>query len=419
MVELSGFYKLTIEERLKLLRKECGLDDADVALLKKAGTLSIDMADNMIENVVGTVSLPLGLATNFKINGKEVLVPMAIEEPSVVAAASKAAKLALPDGFTAEADESTMTGQIQIVGVEDQKEALRNFEKHKDEILSLAAEHSKHLEKYGGGVRGMRIRPLKTKRGEMLIIEFDVNVCDAMGANMINSLLEAISPAIAEHVGGKIRLRVLTNLAVRRLARASAVWKKGIIGEESVEGVLDGYAFASADMFRCATHNKGIMNGIDAVAVATGNDWRAVEAGAHAYAAMNGYKPLTKYEKNKDGDLVGSIELPLAVATVGGAIGSLETAKIALKIIGVKGARELAAIMACVGLANNFAALYALSTEGIQKGHMKLHARNIAISAGAKNDKEINDVVEVLTKNRNFSLDFAKDALERVRKSKR
>ncbi len=417
MIEVSGFYKLSIQERLELLKRQYKLDENKLELLKNSGALNMDIANRMIENVIGAIHLPLGLATNFKINGTEFLVPMAVEEPSIIAAASKAAKLTLPRGFSASANESIMTGQIQIIGIKNSKEVLAKFQKYKKEILDAAAEYVKHLEKYGGGLRGANIRTIKTKRGEMTIVEFDVNVCDAMGANMINTLLEGVAPKVIEIIGGEARSCILTNLAVKRLARAEAIWTKEAIGEKSIECVLDMYEFASNDIFRCATHNKGIMNGIDAVALATGNDWRAIEAGAHAYASLNGYHSLTKYDKNKNGDLVGSIELPLAVATVGGAIGSLETAKLALKILNVKSSQELAMVMASVGLANNFAAIYALSSGGIQKGHMKLHARNIAINAGA-NNKEIEKVAEELAKSRNFSLEFAKEVLEKLRKSK-
>lgn len=418
MGELSGFYKLSLKERLELLKKEYCLDENELALLKNGGSLDVDIANRMIENVVGIIHLPLGLATNFRINGTDFLVPMAIEEASVIAGASKAAKLSLPEGFSASADQSIMTGQIQLVGIKSFKDIECKFKENKKELLSLAVGYSKHLEKYGGGVRGLDIKSLKTKRGEMVIVEFDVDVCDAMGANMVNTLLEDMTQHILDSIGGKIRARILTNLAIKRLARSRTVWKKEVIGEDEIEGILDMYEFASNDIFRCATHNKGIMNGIDAVALATGNDWRAIEAGAHAYASMNGYHALTKYEQDKNGDLVGSIELPLAVATVGGAIGSLQSAKLALKILNVKTSKELAMVMASVGLANNFAAVYALSSEGIQKGHMKLHARNIAINAGAK-EHEIEKIAEDLVSRKNFSLEFAKERLEKMRPDKK
>ncbi|MBN2478527.1 hydroxymethylglutaryl-CoA reductase, degradative [Candidatus Micrarchaeota archaeon] len=412
----SGYYKKSVDERIKLLKEFAGLTSDEVSVLEKTGSLSPDIADRMIENVVGSVHLPLGICTNFKINGKEYAVPMAVEEPSIIAAASNAAKLSLPEGFTADADEPIMMGQVQITNVKNPETALSVLRKHKKEILDYSKEFAKGMEKYGGGVKDFEARILETIRGKMIICEFYIDVRDAMGANTINTVLEKTAPFIKEIIGGTTRLRILTNLAVKRKAVAKAVWKKDKIGEEAIEGILDGYAFADADIYRCATHNKGIMNGIDAVALATGNDWRAVEAGAHAYAAMNGYSPLTKYSLNKNGDLEGLIELPLSVGTVGGAINTLPTAKIALKILKVKTARELSMVMACAGLANSFAALKALSTEGIQKGHMRLHARNIAVIAGAKKPEEIDFVSKKLAEESNYSVDFAKKILKEMKK---
>ncbi|MBI2079918.1 hydroxymethylglutaryl-CoA reductase, degradative [Candidatus Micrarchaeota archaeon] len=418
MTNLSGFYKLNAEERLNLIKKKYSLSKEEVEILKNTGALSISTADRMIENVVSTFHLPFALANNFVINGKEYLIPMVLEEPSVVAAACKAAKLSLPAGFTSDADEPVMIGQIQIMGIKDTENAKKMFEEKKAEILQIAKTYAVQIEKFGGGIKALNARVLESIRGKIFLVEFDVDVRDAMGANTINTILEGVAPSIIQFIGGTIRLRILSNLAVKRKVRAKVIWKKELIGEDGVEGVLDGYALAASDIFRCSTHNKGIMNGIDAVGIATGNDWRAVEAGAHSYASLNGYKPLTHYEKNKEGDLVGSIELPLPVGTIGGAINTNPLSKIALKILGVKSARELAMAMACVGLANNFAALLALSTTGIQKGHMKLHAKNIAVLAGASTPEEIDSVTEVLGENKNFSLDFAKQTLEKVRGSK-
>ncbi len=411
-MELSGFYKLSTEERLKRIKEVAGLTDEEADLLRKTGALSIDVADRMVENVIGAVHLPLGIATNFRINGKEYLVPMAVEEPSVIAAASKAAKLALPEGFRAEAEEPVMIGQMQIVNTGNAVESIKKLGERKEDIIRICEEQLTNLEKYGGGIRNVVFRTVKTPRGEMVLAEFEVDMRDAMGANMMNTMLEAVAPTVAEIAGGETRLRIISNLATKRKVRASAEWK---IPEEAIEKILDGYELAANDIYRCATHNKGVMNGIDAVAIACGQDWRAIEAGMHAYAAMDGYKPITHYEK-KDGKIIGTIELPMAVATVGGAINTIETAQINLKILGAKTSQELGMVMACVGLANNFAALYALATEGIQKGHMKLHARNIAVLAGASTPEEIDRVAEKMAEENNYTTDFAKKILEDLRK---
>ena len=415
VMDFSGFYKLSVEERMKKVKEAAGLSDEEAAALLNSGALDLERADKNVENVIGAIHLPLGLGTNFVINGKETLIAMAVEEPSVIAAACRAAKQTLPAGFKADADEPIMMGQIQVVGVHDANGALKNLELNRKEIMNIAAQCMKPHEKYGCGARKFEAKALNTDRGPMLAIYFHIAVGDAQGANMVNTTLEGVAPTIEKLTKGKVRLRIVSNLATERKVRASAVWKKSVVGEEVIEGVLDAYEFAKADVYRCATHNKGIMNGIDAVAMATGNDWRSVEAGAHAYAALGQYHPLTKYYKNENGDLVGSIELPLALATVGPAVNSSPTAKIALKLMGVKGSKELAMAMACVGLANNFAALSALSTEGIQKGHMKLHGRTIAIYAGA-NAEEAEKVADMLAKEKNFSIEYAQEALKKVRK---
>lgn len=413
-MDISGFYKLTTAERLKKIKEIAGLSEDDAAVLSNTGALKIEVADRTVENVIGAVHLPLGIATNFKINGKEYLIPMAIEEPSVIAAACKAAKLALPEGFRAGADESIMIGQMQIVN--PSKNAIKKLEENKKKIEEAVNEALIEHAKYGVCLKDVTFRKLKTGRGEMVLAEFQVNVGDAMGPNMINTMLEVVSPEVLKYAGGETRLRIITNLAVKRKAWAEAEWtKEALGGEEAVEKILDGYELAANDIYRCATHNKGIMNGIDAVAIATGQDWRGVEAGAHSYAALNGYKPLTKFEKTAHG-VKGKIELPMVVATVGGTIGSSPTAKICQKIIGAKSARELAMVCACVGLANNFAALYALSTEGIQKGHMKLHARSVAVRAGAQTPEEIDAVTNEMIDKKNYSTDFAKSIVERLRK---
>lgn len=384
MIEFSGFYKLPVEERIKKITEYAQLSENEVAILKNTGALEIDVADRIIENTISTMHIPFGLGLNFKINGKIYIIPMAIEEPSVIAAACNAAKLCLPIGFKGSADEPIMIGQIQVVGIKDVKKAMEKIANAKLEIEKATRVLTESMEKRGGGFRNIYTKSFETARGNMLVIYFEIDVRDSMGANTINTIMEGIAPKIINILNeGTIRLRVLSNFADKRKARAWAVWKKEIVGEEVVEGVLDAYEFAKADIYRATTHNKGIMNGIDALAVATGNDWRAIEAGAHAYAAKDGkYQPLTHYEKNKNGDLVGTIELPMVFGIVGGSINANPVAKIALKILGVKNAGELALVAACVGLANNFAALKALSTVGIQKGHMKLHLRNLAATAG-------------------------------------
>jgi len=413
MSAFSGFYKKTIPERLEILKTERGLTDEEVKVLTDSGSLSLETANHMIENVIGVEHLPLGVAPGFLINGKEYVVPMCIEEPSVIAAAANGAKLATKSGgFTAEADEPIMTGQVQILGVGE--DALEKFEANREEISNAAKELCLGMEQYGGGFRSCEAHVLDTKRGKMLIAIFYVDVRDAMGANTINTLLEKISPLLEEKIGGKTRLRILTNLAMRRKARAKCTWKKEILGEETIEAILDAYELAANDIYRCCTHNKGIMNGVDAVALATGNDWRAVEASVHAFAAMDGYAPLNKFYKDDEGNLVGEIELPLTVGTVGGAINTNPIAKISLKILGVKSAQELSMVMASVGLAQNFAALRALGTEGIQKGHMKLHAANLAVTAGAKGD-EIELVSKKLAEGGKYSVEAARNILKELR----
>jgi len=415
MADFSGFYKLTVDERLRRVKEAAKLTDDEARALMDSGALRLEVADKIVENVIGVMHIPFGIGTNFVINGKETIIPMAVEEPSVIAGACRAAKGTLPEGFKADADEPIMIGQIQLTGMDNVEQAMKNLELNRKMIMHAASDYMKPHERYGCGVRGFESKRLETDRGTMLVVDFHICVGDAQGANMINTTLEGVAPTVAQLTGGKIRLRIVSNLAVKRRARASAVWKKEVIGEDTIEGVLDAYEFAKADVYRCTTHNKGIMNGIDAVVMATGNDWRSVEAGAHAYAALGGYHPLTKYYKNEKGDLIGSIELPLAVATVGPAVNTSPTAKIALKIMGVKTSRELAMVMACVGLANNFAAMSALSTEGIQKGHMKLHARNIAMYSGASTPEEAEKVADIIANEKNFNPEYAKEVLKRLR----
>jgi hydroxymethylglutaryl-CoA reductase len=415
---ISGLYKMERGKRIEAVSSFASLSDEQVKVLSSSSPLDFSVADKISENVLGLHSLPFSVATNFIVNGREVLVPMAIEEPSVVAAASNGAKLCRDTGgFFASADPPVMIGQVQIVGLQDAKAAAELLNSKKEEVLFLAEPFAQNISKYGGGVRGFSARAIQSKRGDMLIAEFQVDVRDSMGANTINTILEGVAPKLSAIVGGKVRLRILTNLAVSRLARATAVWRRETIGQDAVEGILDAWAFADADIFRAATHNKGIMNGIDAVAVATGNDWRAVEAGAHAYAALSGsYKPLTTFRMLPNGDLQGEIELPLAVGIVGGATRSIPSAQVAIAIAGAKTAGELACIMAAVGLAQNFSALKALSTEGIQRGHMSLHAKNIAIAAGAKGE-EVERIAKQMAEEKNISLARAQELLA-GRKSK-
>ncbi len=412
---IPGFYKLSVEERLKKVAEFAGLSDEEVKAVLSQG-LPLDVADRMIENVIGTFELPLGIATNFLIDGKDYLIPMAIEEPSVVAAASNAARMARESGgFKTDYTSSLMIGQIQVTKLSNPQAARFEVLSHKEEIIEKANECDPMLVKLGGGCRDVEARVIDTIMGKMLIVHLIVDVLDAMGANAVNTMCESVAPFIERITGGKIYLRIISNLAKYRLARAKAVFDKDVIGgEEVVEGIMLAYAFAAADPFRCATHNKGIMNGISALMIATGNDFRAIEAGAHSYASIGGYKPLTTYEVDKKGNLVGTIEVPMAVGVIGGATKVNPLAKISLKILGVKTAEELARVAAALGLAQNFAALRALATEGIQRGHMELHARNVAIMAGAVGD-EVDKVVEIMVRDRKIRLDYAKEILEKMR----
>ena len=413
---ISGFYKLSVKERLSKVGELANLDEEAVEALSKTGSLPTEQADRMIENVIGTTELPFAVATNFKINGVDRLIPMAIEEPSVVAAASNAARMARDKGgFWAEGGEPIMIGQIQVCGLSDPYSKAVEVLQNKSEILKIANEQDPLLVKAGGGAIDVETRVISTRRGQMLIVHLLVDTRDAMGANAVNTMAEAVAPYVEEITGGRVFLRIVSNLATRRLTRARAVFSKEALGgEEVVDGVLEAYAFAEADPYRAATHNKGIMNGIIAVALATMNDTRALEAGAHAYAALGGrYRPLTVWERNRDDDLVGSIEIPLAVG-LRAATAVHPVAKAAVAILGVKTAKELSQTMAAVGLAQNLAALRALATEGIQRGHMELHARNIAILAGAKGE-EIDKLAEMLSSERRVRLDRAKELLEKIR----
>lgn len=387
--QISGFYKLSPAERLNKVREYAELTDEECQAIANTGGIGMEVVDRMVENAIGTFDLPMGIATNFKINGKEVLIPMAVEEPSVIAAASNSAKRTLPaGGFKASSTDPVMIGQIQLVDVKSPFGAKMEILAHKEEILERANKMDPILVKFGGGAKDIEVRVIDTLTGPMVITHLLVDTRDAMGANAVNTMAEAIAPYLEEITGGKVYLRILSNLAIYRLARASAVWtKEAIGGEKVVDGIINAYAFAAADPFRAATHNKGIMNGTSAVVRATGNDTRAVEAGAHAYASRGGrYTALTTYEKDENGDLVGTIELPMPVGLIGGATKVHPVAKAAVKILGIKSANELGEVMAVVGLAQNLAAMRALATEGIQRGHMKLHAKNLAVTAGATPD---------------------------------
>ncbi len=412
--KLSGFYKKEMEERIEEIKKVCDLDDDDVERLFGTG-VSHEEADRMIENVIGTFELPVGIATNFKINGEDYLVPMVIEESSVVAAASNAAKMARKTGgFSASTTEPVMIAQVQVTGLDAPHEARLKVLEKRDELIELANEQDPVLVKFGGGARDVRCRVLDGRYGHYLVVHLLVDCRDAMGANAVNTMAEALAPRIEEITGGKVYLRILSNLAKYRLARARVVYGKDVIGEDTVKGILHAYEFARIDNFRCATHNKGIMNGITAMVLATGNDTRAIEAGAHSYASISGrYLPLTEWEENEDGDLVGSIEIPLAVGTVGGMTSTHNVVKTNLKILGVDSANELAGVMASVGLAQNFAALRALAKEGIQEGHMKLHAQNVAVAAGAEGDL-IEKIADKMIDEKKVRADRAKEILREL-----
>ena len=375
---ISKFFEKTLKERLGLIADFSDLSKDELKIIEDAtGGISFEKADGMIENAIGTFSLPLGIATNFQINDRDYLIPMVIEEPSVIAASSKAAKIArIQGGFKAEADESYSIGQIQLVDV-DVQSAIPKVIGATNEILDLANSKSETLPKLGKGAKEISCKDLPTSSGHMLIVELTIDVGDAMGANVTNTMCEAVAPMIEKLTGGKTLLRILSNYSTKRMVSASAVFDKDAVGgEKVVDDIILAFQFAENDPYRAVTHNKGVMNGVIAVANSTGQDSRAIEAAAHAYACASGtYSSLTKWSKDKNGNLVGNFELPLSVGIVGGVIQHHPIAKICTKILGVSTAQELSCVLAVVGLAQNFAAMRALVTEGIQKGHMKLHAR--------------------------------------------
>jgi hydroxymethylglutaryl-CoA reductase len=417
---ISGFYKLSPEERLVVVKEFAGLSDEECDLLLNTGSLPLEAADRMIENVVGAFPLPLGIGVNFLINNRDYLIPMTIEEPSVVAAASYAAKMTRAGGgFHTSSMPPVMIGQIQVMDIADPDEAKQHVLAAKQEILEKANAQDPVLASVGGGAKDLEAKVINTMVGPMVIVELHVDCRDAMGANAVNTMAEAVAPLIERITGGHVYLRIISNLATKRLARAwCIVPKEAVGGEEVVDGIAKASAFAAADPYRAATHNKGAMNGIIAVILATGNDHRAIEAGAHAYAAINGkYTSLSKWEKDANGNLKGMIEMPMAVGLIGGAVRTHPIAKIAIKILGVKTANEFAEVLAAVGLAQNLGALRALAHEGIQRGHMSLHARNIAVAAGATGDL-INMVAERMVKERKIRMDRAKELITELSSGK-
>lgn len=413
---IPGFYKLSIDERQQVINKLANLNTEEFKLLKNYGYISPSQLDTLIENVIGSFHLPLGIACNFKINNKDYIIPMVIEEPSVVAAASNAAKIARKlGGFYSEKVKSIMFSQIQITNIKDIKTAKDNVQKNKETILKIANEQDPLLVSLNGGAIDLEIREISTRKGPMLIIHLLVNVLDAMGANVVNTMAEAVAPYLEDICNGHIYLRILSNLAIHRLARCRAVFDKELLGgDKVVEGIMNAYEFALADPFRATTHNKGIMNGIVALTMATGNDTRAIEAGAHAFAALSGnYSPLTKFQVDSDGNLVGEIELPLALGIIGGMTKIHPMARLALKILNIKSANELSQVAAALGLAQNVAALRALASEGIQKGHMSLHSRNIAKLAGVP-EELIDKVAQKLVEDKKIRVDYAKEILQKI-----
>ena len=400
------FYQMSLEERLSSIASKRGITRDEISTVVNQ-PMSFDKIDKMVENAIGSFSLPLGIATNFVINGKEYLVPMAIEEPSVIAAASNAAKLARSKGgFKASAKSSIMRGQIQVINLLDIKKAIQGISKHRDSLLKLANTVSKNVKALD---LKSRVVDNEIDGAKMVVTEIYVDCKDSMGANTINTMCELLGPKIEQKTGGKVVLKILSNYATERIAISKATFKKQELGgDDIVDRILSAFAFAFSDTYRAVTHNKGIMNGIDAVSIATGQDFRAIEAAAHAYASRDGkYRSLTTFSKSSNGDLVGKIEIPLSVGIVGGISTVHPVAKLGLKILGVQSAGELACVIASAGLAQNLAAIRALSTEGIQKGHMKLHAKNIAVAAGAMG-KMVDLVSEAMYKESNISLNSAR-----------
>jgi hydroxymethylglutaryl-CoA reductase len=411
---ISKFFEKSRKDRLNIIANFAQLSDDEINILQNEnGGISFDKADKMVENAIGTFSLPLGIATNFKINGKDYLIPMVIEEPSVIAAASKGAKISrIKDGFEVSITESYSIGQVQILDIIDISSAILQIRDSSNEILQLANSKSSTLSKMGKGAKEISCKEIGTPSGKMLIVELLIDVGDAMGANVTNTMCEAISPLIEKITGGRALLRILSNYSTRRIAKAKAVFEKEAVGgEDVVNNIIMAFEFADNDVYRAVTHNKGIMNGIIAVANAVGQDSRAIEAAANAYAAKSGqYRSLSKWSKDNEGNLIGILEIPLSVGIVGGIANVHPVAKICTKILGVTSAQELACVITATGLAQNYSAIRALSTEGIQKGHMRLHARNLAAAAGATPD-QIDEIVQKMIEEKTISLDKAKEIL--------
>ena len=413
---ISKFFEKSRKERLNTIAAFANLSKDELDILENTdGGISFDKADKMIENAIGTFSLPLGVATNFKINGKDYVVPMVIEEPSVIAAASKGAKIArIKGGFEVTADESYSIGQIQILNV-DSNSAIKKIQDSTIKILELANSKSNTLSKMNKGAKEISCKIIEAPSGNMLIVELLIDVGDAMGANITNTMCEAVSPLIEKITGGRALLRILSNYSTRRMVKAKAIFEKESVGgEDVVDNIILAFEFADNDVYRAVTHNKGIMNGIISVANAVGQDSRAIEAAANAYAAISGkYRSLSKWSKDDDGNLVGILDIPLSVGIVGGIVNVHPVAKVCAKILNVESAQELACVMTATGLAQNYSAIRALSTEGIQKGHMRLHARNLAAAAGAT-PVQIDKIVEQMIQTKSISLDNAKKLLRQI-----
>ena len=413
---ISKFFEKSRKERLDIVANFANLSHEELDILQSNnGGISYDKADKMVENAIGTFSLPLGIATNFKINGKDYIIPMVIEEPSVIAAASKGAKIArIKGGFEVTADESYSIGQIQVLDI-DIPSAIQKINNSSNEILQLANSKSNTLSKMGKGAKEISCKEVDTPSGKMLIVELLIDVGDAMGANITNTMCEAVSPLIEKISGGRTLLRILSNYSTRRIAKAKAVFEKEAVGgEQVVNDIILAFEFADNDVYRAVTHNKGILNGIIAVANAVGQDSRAIEAAANAYAAKSGrYRSLSQWSKDNDGNLVGTLEIPLSVGIVGGIVNVHPVAKVCTKILGVSTAQELACVMIATGLAQNYSAIRALATEGIQKGHMRLHARNLAAAAGAA-PEQIDKIVQKMIEENKISLDRAKELLDQI-----
>ena len=419
---ISGFYKKSLAERAALVADWANLTPDERAVLEGRAGLDAAQADHMIENVVGTFSLPLGIATNFQINGRDYLIPMVIEEPSVLAAVSNAARLfRAGGGFTTSSDDPIMIGQIQVLDMDNLEAASNAILNDKARLLTIADEVGGSIVKRGGGARDIEVRLFPdTAIGPMLVVHLMIDCRDAMGANAVNTAAEHLAPQIEALTGGRVNLRILSNLTDKRKARAEGIVPAAelatdtLSGESVVQAIIEAGVFAEVDPYRATTHNKGIMNGIDPVIIATGNDWRAIEAGVHAYAARNGtYTSLTHWTQDVDGNLRGSIELPLSVGIVGGATRVHPTAQVALKILGIESAQQLAEVIAAVGLAQNLAAMRALATEGIQRGHMSLHAKQLAVAAGAEGDL-IPRIVQTMIEEGNIRLERAKELVSEL-----